>query len=105
LGKMNKSLNELVDSITLEDLAEDYRKRNVLTVQCITYNFYVNHDKVNKRNRIERRFNYGRKKLKFDTLQVHAGRSRPYYRFKSGSIYQTTSYVFNSPEHAAISLR
>jgi Rrf2 family cysteine metabolism transcriptional repressor len=26
--KMNKSLNELVDSITLEDLAEDYRKRN-----------------------------------------------------------------------------
>jgi len=34
-------------------------------------------------------------------LQVHAGRSPTYYRFKSGSIYQTTSYVFNSPEHAA----
>jgi len=26
--KMNNSLNELVDSVTLEDLAEDYRKRN-----------------------------------------------------------------------------
>ncbi|GAE88631.1 iron-sulfur cluster regulator IscR [Acetivibrio straminisolvens JCM 21531] len=26
--KMNSSLNELVDSVTLEDLAEDYRKRN-----------------------------------------------------------------------------
>lgn len=26
--KMNESLNDLVDSLTLEDLAEDYRKKN-----------------------------------------------------------------------------
>ncbi|CDG36368.1 O-acetylhomoserine (thiol)-lyase [Acetivibrio thermocellus BC1] len=42
------------------------------------------------------------RKLKFDTLQVHAGQ-KPYPTTGSRAvpIYQTTSYVFNSPEHAA----
>lgn len=42
------------------------------------------------------------RKLKFDTLQVHAGQSvDPATGARAVPIYQTTSYVFNSTEHAA----
>lgn len=42
------------------------------------------------------------RKLKFDTLQVHAGQKPdPITGSRAVPIYQTTSYVFNSPEHAA----
>lgn len=42
------------------------------------------------------------KKLKFDTLQVHAGQTPdPTTGSRSVPIYQTTSYVFNNTEHAA----
>lgn len=42
------------------------------------------------------------RKLKFDTLQVHAGQKPdPTTGSRAVPIYQTTSYVFNSPEHAA----
>lgn len=42
------------------------------------------------------------RKLKFDTLQVHAGQKPdPTTGSRAVQIYQTTSYVFNSPEHAA----
>jgi len=37
--KMNKSLNELVDSITWRILLKITENEMVLTVQCITYNF------------------------------------------------------------------
>lgn len=43
-----------------------------------------------------------RKNYKFDTLQVHAGQKPdPVTGSRSVPIYQTTSYVFNNPEHAA----
>jgi O-acetylhomoserine (thiol)-lyase len=42
------------------------------------------------------------RKLKFDTLQVHAGQTPdPATNSRAVPIYQTTSYVFNSAEHAA----
>ncbi|HPD00127.1 MAG TPA: homocysteine synthase [Acetivibrio sp.] len=42
------------------------------------------------------------RKLKFDTLQVHAGQNvDPTTGSRAVPIYQTTSYVFNSSEHAA----
>jgi len=42
------------------------------------------------------------RKLKFDTLQVHAGQTPdPTTNSRAVPIYQTTSYVFNSTEHAA----
>ncbi len=42
------------------------------------------------------------RKLKFDTLQVHAGQTPdPSTNSRAVPIYQTTSYVFNSAEHAA----
>jgi len=42
------------------------------------------------------------RKLKFDTLQVHAGQSaEPTTGALSVPIYQTTSYVFKNAEHAA----
>lgn len=42
------------------------------------------------------------KKLKFDTLQVHAGQSvDPTTGSRAVPIYQTSSYVFNDVEHAA----
>lgn len=42
------------------------------------------------------------RKLKFDTLQVHAGQKPdPTTGSRAVPIYQTTSYVFDSPEHAA----
>jgi len=42
------------------------------------------------------------RKLKFDTLQVHAGQTPdPTTNSRAVPIYQTTSYVFNSAEHAA----
>lgn len=42
------------------------------------------------------------RKLKFDTLQVHAGqRPDPTTGSRAVPIYQTTSYVFDSVEHAA----
>ncbi|HOM03311.1 MAG TPA: homocysteine synthase [Acetivibrio sp.] len=42
------------------------------------------------------------RKLKFDTLQVHAGQKPdPTTGSRAVPIYQTTSYVFNSTEHAA----
>lgn len=42
------------------------------------------------------------RKLKFDTLQVHAGQSPdPTTGSRAVPIYQTTSYVFNNAEHAA----
>jgi len=42
------------------------------------------------------------RKLKFDTLQVHAGQKPdPATGSRAVPIYQTTSYVFNSVEHAA----
>lgn len=42
------------------------------------------------------------RKLKFDTLQVHAGqKSDPTTGSRAVPIYQTTSYVFNNAEHAA----
>lgn len=42
------------------------------------------------------------RKLKFDTLQVHAGqRPDPTTGSRAVPIYQTTSYVFNDTEHAA----
>jgi len=44
----------------------------------------------------------GERKLKFDTLQVHAGqRPDPATGSRAVPIYQTTSYVFNNSEHAA----
>jgi len=42
------------------------------------------------------------RKLKFDTLQVHAGQKPdPTTGARAVPIYQTTSYVFNNVEHAA----
>ncbi|MEW9124352.1 MAG: homocysteine synthase [Thermotaleaceae bacterium] len=42
------------------------------------------------------------KKLGFDTLQVHGGQKPdPTTGSRAVPIYQTTSYVFNDPEHAA----
>ncbi len=42
------------------------------------------------------------RKLKFDTLQVHAGQKPdPATGSRAVPIYQTTSYVFNNAEHAA----
>lgn len=42
------------------------------------------------------------RKLKFDTLQVHAGQEPdPATGSRAVPIYQTTSYVFNSVQHAA----
>ena len=42
------------------------------------------------------------RKLKFDTLQVHAGQKPdPTTGSRAVPIYQTTSYVFNNVEHAA----
>ncbi len=42
------------------------------------------------------------RRLKFDTLQVHAGQSPdPTTGSRAVPIYQTTSYVFNNAEHAA----
>src|SRR5512139_2761706 len=42
------------------------------------------------------------KKLHFETLQVHAGQSPdPVTNSIVVPLYQTTSYVFNSSEHAA----
>ncbi len=42
------------------------------------------------------------RELKFDTLQVHAGqKADPTTGSRAVPIYQTTSYVFNSTEHAA----
>jgi O-acetylhomoserine (thiol)-lyase len=42
------------------------------------------------------------RKLKFDTLQVHAGQKvDPTTGSRAVPIYQTTSYVFNNSEHAA----
>jgi O-acetylhomoserine (thiol)-lyase len=42
------------------------------------------------------------KKLKFDTLQVHAGQTPdPVTGARAVPIYQTTSYVFNDAEHAS----
>lgn len=42
------------------------------------------------------------RKLKFDTLQVHAGQKPdPATGSRAVPIYQTTSYVFNNVEHAA----
>jgi O-acetylhomoserine (thiol)-lyase len=42
------------------------------------------------------------RKLKFDTLQVHAGQQAdPTTGSRAVPIYQTTSYVFNNAEHAA----
>lgn len=42
------------------------------------------------------------RKFKFDTLQVHAGQKPdPNTGSRAVPIYQTTSYVFNSTEHAA----
>jgi O-acetylhomoserine (thiol)-lyase len=42
------------------------------------------------------------RKLKFDTLQVHAGQNPdPTTGSRAVPIYQTTSYVFNSVEHGA----
>jgi O-acetylhomoserine (thiol)-lyase len=44
----------------------------------------------------------GKRKLKFDTLQVHAGqRPDPTTGARAVPIYQTTSYVFKNSEHAA----
>ncbi|NLU32535.1 MAG: homocysteine synthase [Clostridiaceae bacterium] len=44
----------------------------------------------------------GERKYRFDTLQVHAGQKPdPTTGSRSVPIYQTTSYVFNSTEHAA----
>lgn len=44
----------------------------------------------------------GERKLKFDTLQVHAGQKPdPTTGSRAVPIYQTTSYVFNNSEHAA----
>src|SRR6516165_3232548 len=41
------------------------------------------------------------RKLKFDTLQVHAGQKPdPATGARAVPIYQTTSYVFNNAEHA-----
>lgn len=43
-----------------------------------------------------------KKSYRFDTLQVHAGQiPDPATGSRSVPIYQTTSYVFNSTEHAA----
>lgn len=43
-----------------------------------------------------------KRKLKFDTLQVHAGQvPDPATGSRAVPIYQTTSYLFDSPEHAA----
>ena len=42
------------------------------------------------------------RKLKFDTLQVHAGQTAdPTTNSRAVPIYQTTSYVFNDADHAA----
>ncbi|MGI6778404.1 MAG: homocysteine synthase [Acetivibrionales bacterium] len=44
----------------------------------------------------------GERKLKFDTLQIHAGqRPDPATGSRAVPIYQTTSYVFNDVDHAA----
>lgn len=43
-----------------------------------------------------------KRKLKFDTLQVHAGQKPdPTTKARAVPIYQTTSYVFNDTDHAA----
>src|SRR6187401_3478620 len=40
--------------------------------------------------------------LRFETLQLHAGQQiDPTTKSRAVPIYQTTSYVFNSTEHAA----
>src|SRR6188474_1872108 len=42
------------------------------------------------------------KNLRFETLQVHAGQvPDPVTKSRAVPIYMTTSYVFDSPEHAA----
>jgi len=42
------------------------------------------------------------RKLRFDTLQVHAGQTPdPATGSRAVPIYQTTSYVFNDTDHAA----
>src|SRR5436305_9421011 len=42
------------------------------------------------------------KKLRFETMQVHAGQEPdPVTKSRAVPIYQTTSYVFDSAEHAA----
>ena len=42
------------------------------------------------------------KKLKFETLQVHAGQEAdPTTGSRAVPIYQTTTYVFRDSEHAA----
>ena len=42
------------------------------------------------------------KNLRFETLQVHAGQVvDPVTKARAVPIYQTTSYVFDSAEHAA----
>ncbi|MCM8709661.1 O-acetylhomoserine aminocarboxypropyltransferase/cysteine synthase [Clostridium sp. SYSU_GA19001] len=42
------------------------------------------------------------KNFKFETLQIHAGQEiDPTTKSRAVPIYQTTSYVFDSPEHAA----
>jgi O-acetylhomoserine (thiol)-lyase len=51
---------------------------------------------------IERSFIMSGRKLKFDTLQVHAGQTAdPSTGSRAVPIYQTTSYVFKNSEHAA----
>lgn len=47
-------------------------------------------------------YNMSEREYKFDTLQVHAGQTPdPATGSRAVPIYQTTSYVFNSSEHAA----
>jgi O-acetylhomoserine (thiol)-lyase len=47
-------------------------------------------------------FAMSERKLKFDTLQVHAGqKADPTTNSRAVPIYQTTSYVFNDTEHAS----
>jgi len=50
----------------------------------------------------ERKRKMSERKLRFDTLQVHAGQTPdPTTNSRAVPIYQTTSYVFDSAEHAA----
>lgn len=50
----------------------------------------------------ERGITMSERKLKFDTLQVHAGQKPdPTTGSRAVPIYQTTSYVFNDADHAA----
>ena len=47
-------------------------------------------------------YNMAKQKLKFETLQLHAGQvADPATNARAVPIYQTTSYVFNDSEHAA----